>query len=156
MRTSRQVSEPRQIHRRLAAIALLFALLFALVAAACGSGSSDDGDAADPDTDAGTDTGDATNGEPMNVLDAASQPDGTRVTVTGVLIDDTGTLFIADALAESFPPQPGGATLEVVDMDISQFDSVAIEGPIQWRDEPATIIATIEDGKLTDSRIIDQ
>ncbi len=90
----------------------------------------------------------------MNVLDAAAQPEGTRVTVTGVLIEDTGTLFIADALAESFPPQPGGATLEIEDLLIDEFDGVITEGPIQWRDEPATITATLQGGLLTDSTII--
>jgi hypothetical protein len=145
--------EPRRPRRRLI-IACLVATL-TLAAAACGA---DDGDGLDGAVDETgpeySDTNDTPPGEPMNVLDAAAQPEGTRVTVTGVLIEDTGTLFIADALAESFPPQPGGATLEIEDLLIDEFDGVITEGPIQWRDEPATITATLQGGLLTDSTII--
>ena len=128
------------------------AAILLLLAASCGgdTGSAGD-DLTGPDY---SDTNDSPPGEPMNVLDAAAQPEGTRVTVTGVLIEDTGTLFIAEALAESFPPQPGGAALEIEDLLIDEFDGVISEGNVMWRDEPATITATLQDGKLTDSTIV--
>lgn len=85
----------------------------------------------------------------MNVEDAAAQADGTAVTVTGYVFEDTGTVLIADLIAESFPPQPGGQTLEVDGLDITEFDGVTTEGPISWTDRPVTITATVEGGRLT-------
>lgn len=85
----------------------------------------------------------------MNVSDAAAQADGTVVTVTGYLFDDTGTVVISDLIAESYPPQPGGPTLEIDQLDLTIFDGVTTEGPISWTEQPATITATVEGGRLT-------
>lgn len=85
----------------------------------------------------------------MSVADAAAQADGTPVTVTGYVFDDTGTVIIADLIAESFPPQPSGATLEIDQLDLAQFDGVSTEGAISWTDQPVTVTATVEGGRLT-------
>lgn len=91
----------------------------------------------------------------MIVSEALEQPAGTEVTVEGFLIEDGGTLFISEALAESFPPQPGGPRAEVEGIDIGQLDGVNEEGPVRWLDTAVTITATVQDGRLIDARTAD-
>lgn len=133
---------------RLSALAVVAALVvLATVGSACSSTTDED---ANGNADATIDE-DTSSGAVMNVLDASTQAEGAVVTVQGFLIDDTGTLYIADLIAESFPPQPGGPTLEVEGLDLDRFDGVSEEGPIRWRDEPATITATLKSGKLVNA-----
>ena len=63
--------------------------------------------------------------------------------------DDAGT-FLCSLLAESFPPQCGGATLEL-DGPATEAITVEIkEAPgVQWTDEVISLFGTVRDGTLT-------
>jgi len=138
----------RRRPRPAAIVAVLAAA--ALLVSGCGSSSNDgEGAATTTTTDSGS------SGEIMNVEEASAQGDGTGVTVKGFLIEDSGTLRISDLIAESFPPQSGGATMEVEGLVIEVFDGISEEGSVRWRDEPATITATVEQGKLVDAAAAD-
>ena len=140
-------------------MAVLAAAAWLLLPLAVGCG--DDGGTGDSAGDAPGDegTGDEGTGDTVTVLtvsEAGAEADGTAVTVRGLLIEDSGVLLLAEALAESYPPQPGGATLEVDGLDIGTFDDVVEAGPVRWLDRPIVISGTIDGGRLTGATAVEE
>lgn len=90
----------------------------------------------------------------MNVAEARGCEPGTAVSVTGFLVEDSGLLVVCDALAESFPPQPGGASIEVVERSIDELGQPGLvrhQAPMRWLDEPVTLTGTIDGDRLVDA-----
>ena len=130
-------------------------IVAALVAAACGA----DGDAAT--TTAATTTTEAPGnggrvavGDPLTVADALASTLDQPLLVKGYLfVLADGSMVLADAIAESFPPQPGGATMPVVGFDLEAMTGVHT-APVgsaitQWVDVPVEILGTVDGGVLT-------
>lgn len=105
-------------------------LLTAIVLAACGATGSDQPTSDDdpPPSDPGTGTtadailiieeGATASGPGISVTEAIGQAGGGPVLVNGALfIDEEGGVLLCEAIAESFPPQCGGARLEVQGLD---------------------------------------
>jgi hypothetical protein len=112
------VSTPTRLaHRRWMLAAALFAVL-ALAAGCASSGGSDGG----------------VSGEPVTVQDALASGDG-EVTVRGFLIDEQGQVRLCDTVMESYPPQCGGASLQVTGVDVASLDGATTEGEISWVDQ---------------------
>lgn len=120
---------------------IVAALVVAVLAVACGS-------RVDPDTPAPT-TGPPTSAAPatttttraddtLSVEEALAVDDGTTVVVTGALFVEDDTIRLCSALAESFPPQCGGASLEVEGLDLSDLELEEEQG-IRWSDQPIEI-----------------
>lgn len=114
---------------------------FALAAAACG-GSSDGGD-------------DVSINRIAEPGDVAALPDGTRVVTQGALVIDADTR-LCDSLAESFPPQCGGDS--AVLGDLNPNDVVALNSPpeaqgLSWTTYPLAVVGTVEGGILVDTAI---
>lgn len=113
---------------------------------ACGDDDADPGDGA---------TGDGSGAAPMSIADAATAGDGTEVTVTGFLLrDNDQPLVLSELLAESYPPQAGGATIEVADPSIEELaDQAGVTpsetGGVAWLDRPITLTGVVEAGRLT-------
>ena len=133
-------------HRRPCAsrrLAPIVGLLLLLAPLSC----SDDGD--------GETTGDGTAGPTMSVSEAAEAADGTEVTVIGFLLrDGDQPLILSELLAESYPPQAGGATIEVADRTIAELAEAAgmtpdQAGSVEWLNLPITLTGTVEGGRLT-------
>lgn len=100
---------------------MLAAALFAVLALAVGcasSGGSDDG----------------APGEPVTVEEALASGDGAAA-VRGFLIDEQGQVRLCDAVMESYPPQCGGASLQVTGVDVASLDGATTEGEISWVDQ---------------------
>ena len=94
------------------------ALVVLAVALAAGGG-----DDAQPTTTTTTLPGDGrvAVGDPISVEEAITAPSDRPHLVRGYLfVYDDGRMVIADAILESFPPQPGGATLEVAGWKVSK------------------------------------
>lgn len=71
-----------------------------------------------------------------------------RVAVTGFLVDTDGVAKLCEALAESFPPQCGGAGIPMTGYDQIDPDDLQSEGSVTWTDLPATILGELVDGTL--------
>lgn len=129
-------------------------IAFALLAAACG-----DDDAATTTTAAAITTTTASGGrvavgDPINVADALVSTLDQPLLVTGYLfVLADGSMVLADAIAESFPPQPGGASIPVVGFDLEGMTGVqtapAGSAITQWVDVPVEILGTVDAGVLT-------
>ncbi|HET8776953.1 MAG TPA: hypothetical protein VFN76_04760, partial [Candidatus Limnocylindria bacterium] len=66
------------------------------------------------------------------------------VFVSGALfVNPDGTVLLCEAIAESFPPQCGGARLEVRGLDLATIDGVQREGDVQWA-ESVVLFGSVE------------
>jgi hypothetical protein len=65
------------------------------------------------------------------------------VSVSGALfVDADGTVRLCEAIAESFPPQCGGASLVVEGLDLGALDLQEAEG-VRWADA-VTLLGSVE------------
>ncbi|HSL64709.1 MAG TPA: hypothetical protein VK874_08630 [Gaiellaceae bacterium] len=67
--------------------------------------------------------------------------------VRGALVELDGTLRLCDALAESYPPQCGGASLVVDGYDIAAADGMQQASGVRWA-EGAKLLGEVDDGVL--------
>lgn len=102
-----------------------------------------------PAGDAGVDQG--SDNTSMEISEVESQTEGSAVTVTGFLIEDGGVVYLAEMLAESFPPQAGGTTIVVTGLDPEAMAAAEVEGPVRWLDGPVTLEATVSGGELAEA-----
>jgi hypothetical protein len=131
--------------------ALLLTLLLAACTAAGGPDDPVDSDGAPPangsrpavfviaDGDAGGADG------AMTVSQALGHRGGDDpVLVSGALfVNADGTILLCEAIAESFPPQCGGARLEVRGLDLATIDGVQREGDVGWA-ESVVLFGSVE------------
>lgn len=145
-----------------------------LVIAACGGGDEttadlpmDDG-SAQPAIDAAClvdepDCNDTPGGEPQDLPppgDGADEPPPASspissaadmtgpVAVTGFIVAVDGEIRLCEALAESFPPQCGEASIPVTSLDQVDPDDLKTEGAVTWTDYQVTIFGEMVDGTL--------
>ena len=127
-----------------------------LAVAACG----DDGAAttttaaAAPTTTSSSDAGRVAAGPAVTVEEALASTLDRPILVKGYLfVNADGSMVLADLVLESFPPQPGGATVTVVGFDVEGMTGLqtAPEGsPItQWVEGEIEILGTVGGAVLT-------
>jgi hypothetical protein len=132
---------------------LVIVLLLASFLAAC---SADGGDtpSAEPSNGGGGGSGEPVlviaDGEPnepgISVADALGhQATDDLVTVSGALFANAdGTVYLCDAIAESFPPQCGGDRILVEGLgDLREVDGIQFEGDVAWV-EAITLFGSVE------------
>ena len=68
--------------------------------------------------------------------------------VNGSLLADGEDVKLCAALAESFPPQCGGASITVVGLDLDELDGLTTEGDVTWSDLPIRVEGVLADGIL--------
>jgi hypothetical protein len=111
-----------------------------LFTAACGDSESGQ---AEPTTTLEPPTGDpASIG---GIIDG--EPSGDIHVLGYVVIDQNGTRFCA-ALLESFPPQCGQPSVDLVDLDTADLDLQEEQG-VQWTDNIVVLLGRYRDGTLT-------
>jgi hypothetical protein len=83
----------------------------------------------------------------MSVADALTHgPTDDLVSVSGALfVDPDGTVRLCDAIAESFPPQCGGASIEVTDLDLSTVADLQEGNGVRWA-ESVVLFGSVEAG----------
>lgn len=66
------------------------------------------------------------------------------VSVAGTLfVDADGTVWLCDAIAESFPPQCGGERIVVEGLDLDTIANLETEGGLSWA-EGVTLFGSVE------------
>ena len=81
----------------------------------------------------------------MSVADALGhRATDDLVTVSGALfVDPDGTVRLCDAIAESFPPQCGGARIVVQGLDLDAVAGLQTEGDVSWA-EGVTLFGSVD------------
>lgn len=82
-------------------------------------------------------------------VDAALSTDAEGViAVRGFVVSNESGHRLCDALAESMPPQCGGASIPVADLATVDPDDMSTAQGVMWTDRPVTILGEIIDGSL--------
>ena len=84
----------------------------------------------------------------MSVADALETDAVGIIAVRGFVIADAEGIRLCEALAESLPPQCGGASIGLTTLDTVDPDSITEAQGVQWTDELTTIIGQLVDGEL--------
>ena len=91
----------------------------------------------------------ASEGEPIVTLTVAEAANASgQVLVSGFLVDVAGESRLCEVLAESFPPQCGGASITMTSLDQVDPDDLKTEGDVTWTDFPTTVLGEMVDGTL--------
>jgi hypothetical protein len=87
---------------------------------------------------------------PGLTVSAALRDDvGGPLLVRGLLYESEGEIRLCEALAESYPPQCGGAWLVVQGISLSDVEGVQTAGGVSWTDNEVKLRGEIEKGTLT-------
>lgn len=70
------------------------------------------------------------------------------IAVQGFIVADGDHARLCDLLAESLPPQCGGAFVDVADLGVIDPDELTSAQGVTWSDQPVTIFGEIIDGIL--------
>lgn len=128
------------LRNRIAAVAAVLAL----VVAACGGTADDpvDVDLGDPVVGGLLVDGGLTVGETLTT-DAVGV-----IAVKGFLVQDAAGARLCDLLAESLPPQCGGASIDLSDTSTIDPGEMKSEQGVTWTDQTVTVFGEIIDGVL--------
>ena len=125
-------------------VMLMAAGFMAIAAVACGGNDGGAGPSTSgPSTGLGVGPG-------ISVSEALASDLSGPLLVNGYLViqggehDDPEEIKLCEALAESFPPQCGGASAVVEGFDIKSVEGVVSEGPVSWTETPVQILGEID------------
>jgi hypothetical protein len=127
----------------------LIPALLALMLAGCAAGAG-----ADQTTTLPPGGGRVAAGDPVTVAQAiATATDAPQRVVGYLFVASDGSMVLADAMLESYPPQPGGAAVGVVGFSIEGMTGITT-GPVggalrAWSEGTVEILGTVSDGVLT-------
>jgi hypothetical protein len=88
-------------------------------------------------------------GPGISIDDALASDSDEMLLVNGNLLAQDGEVRLCSALAESFPPQCGGASLVVEGLKLEQVDGLVGEGGVSWTDRPIQLLGVVGDGTMT-------
>jgi hypothetical protein len=127
------------------------ALIATLTAAAALAGCGGDDVAADDAASGPTvpQTSGLGAGPGISIDDALASDSDEMLLVNGNLLAQDGEVRLCSALAESFPPQCGGASLVVEGLKLEEVDGLVSEGAVSWTDRPIQLLGVVGDGTLT-------
>ena len=75
-------------------------------------------------------------GPGISIEDAIGNGGGEPLLINGALVvDPDGRVLLCDALAESFPPQCGGARLEVRGLDVGSLPDLQEGNGVRWAEQ---------------------
>ena len=106
----------------------------------------------DGEPDLGVDPGTGSSGfvvdGGLSVEDALRGEATGVIAVGGFIVSDANGHRLCDLLAESMPPQCGGASIEVAGLDTIDPDELKTAQGVTWTDFPVTILGEVIDGIL--------
>jgi hypothetical protein len=84
----------------------------------------------------------------LTVSEALATDSTGPIAVSGFVVEDAAGLRLCEALAESFPPQCGGASIPLADTSTIDPDELQASQGVAWTDSPVTVLGEIVDGIL--------
>ena len=66
--------------------------------------------------------------------------------IAGFYFDDGSGPLLCEALAESFPPQCGGASIPIDNSSGIELDGLVTESAVTWTDQAAVLVGEVVDG----------
>lgn len=127
-------------------LAVIATLAAVTTLAGCGG---DDGSVGDPLTVTDPQASGLAAGPPISIDEALASASAEPLLVSGNLLAQEGEVRLCSALAESFPPQCGGASLLVEGLKLEEVDGLVTERDVSWTDRPMELLGVVRDGTLT-------
>jgi hypothetical protein len=87
--------------------------------------------------------------EALSITDALSYQGSERIAVAGFVVRTQDASRLCDALAESYPPQCAGESIEITNPEATDALPLIEEGDVQWSRERVTVIATVTSEGIT-------
>ncbi len=84
----------------------------------------------------------------LTVAEALTTDASGILAVQGFYVDDANGTRLCEALAESFPPQCGGANVDLGDLSGIDLGELQSNGDVTWSDDVVVIIGELIDGVL--------
>jgi hypothetical protein len=128
-------------------LAALAAVLCAGLLVACGDPEADEQGADVSEQEDGATPGRAM-GPGLAVEEAQSPDAGSPVLVNGYIVAEGDVVRLCTVLLESFPPQCGEPSLQVVGLDLDEFETQSESG-VTWTDQQVQVLGEVSDGVLT-------
>lgn len=72
----------------------------------------------------------------------------TPVAVTGLLLVSNGTAKLCGEVLESYPPQCGEPSVELVGLDLSRVDGLTTANAVNWKEGMVTTLQRRQDGRF--------
>lgn len=66
------------------------------------------------------------------------------MTVRGYVVATGGSTYLAEMLAETYPPQPGGSVLRLEGLDVAALDGTQQVDDTTWTTEQQVIAARVD------------
>jgi hypothetical protein len=127
----------------------IFTLLATLLAAAALAGCGGDESSDDAGGSSVPQTSGIAAGPAVSIHDALAADSDEPLLVSGNLLALGDEIRLCSALAESFPPQCGGASLHVDGLEVAEVDGLITEGDVSWTDRPIELLGVVENDTLT-------
>ena len=83
-------------------------------------------------------------GPAISIDEALASGSEEPLLVAGNLLALDDEVRLCSALAESFPPQCGGASLHVVGLKLAEVDGLITEGDVSWTDRPIELLGVVD------------
>lgn len=81
--------------------------------------------------------------DPLSIAEALAYEGSEVIAVQGFVVRVGDSAKLCDALAESFPPQCGGDSVDILNPDATTGFTLVEEGSTQWSPEPVTMLGSI-------------
>lgn len=85
----------------------------------------------------------------LSIVDAIAYEDSEPVAVQGYVVRTSDAAHLCELLAESFPPQCGGASLVLTNADATDGLPLLEEGDVQWSPDRVVLIGTVTGNQFT-------
>jgi hypothetical protein len=145
--------------RTTAILAVAMLVVPAAVLAACGTSGNGSGSATTAPASTTVAPGSTTTAPGGSVVltveQALAAEQGQLVNVTGFVMATVEKTILCSALAESYPPQPGGATLPLEGLDLNSLVGLSSTAgqedlaEVTWSDYWVVLTGVVKDGVLT-------
>ena len=128
---------------------LVLLVAVALTVAACSSSDDTADESLPPNTsDTSGSSGMVVDGG-ISVGEALAYMGDEPVAVEGFVVIDAEGARLCEALAESFPPQCGGAHLDITNPDVLTQLPLIEEGETQWTETYVTLLGQVNENEFT-------
>jgi hypothetical protein len=88
-------------------------------------------------------------GGPITVAQLLARSSDAPISVQGLLLVDQGSARLCGAILESYPPQCGAPSVELVGVDIVAIDGTTTVEGITWKEGAVLILERAADGRFT-------
>ncbi len=88
-------------------------------------------------------------GGPITVDQLLARSSDTPISVQGLLLVDRGSARLCGAILESYPPQCGEPSVELVGLDLATIDDTTTAEGVTWREGAVLSLERTADGRFT-------